>query len=209
MHNGKKDLPSLLHEINNNNYNDSESFRLFTTGLVFILFRFLSTVLLITLFLFIELSFLTFKLLLHFFVYFLYFLPYCSLPQNLKEHLKKTTQDHDETFKLKIITEMYYVICWGQDKVTMVIVVSYIFQFNSLYATDLKRGFRKVDKGLKERHRLNFLSTTEQPLISENFLSYCEHSETHFKMDLCHYLQQIRYSCMLYSKTNFQISITC
>lgn len=183
-------------------------FQAFTTGLVFILFRFLSTVLLITLFLFIELPFLTFKFLLHFFVYFLYFLPYCSLLQNLKEHLKNT-QDRDETFKLKIITEMYYVICWGQDKVTMVIVVSYIFQFNSLYATDLKRGFRKVDKGLKERHRLNFLSTTEQPLISENFLSYCEHSETHFKMDLCHYLQQIRYSCMLYSKTNFQISITC
>lgn len=139
--------------------------------------------LLITLFLFIELPFLTFKFLLHFFVYFLYFLPYCSLLQNLKEHLKNT-RDRDETFKLKIITEMYYVICWGQDKVTMVIVVSYIFQFNSLYATDLKRGFRKVDKGLKERHRLNFLSTTEQPLISENFLSYCEHSETHFKMDL-------------------------
>lgn len=44
MHNCKKDLPSLLHEINNN-YNDSEFFRLFTTGLVFILFRFLSTVL--------------------------------------------------------------------------------------------------------------------------------------------------------------------
>lgn len=104
---------------------------------------------------------------------------------------------------------MHYVICWGQDKVTMVIVVSYIFQFNSLYATDLKRGSRKVDKGLKERHRLNFLSTTEEPLICENFLSDCEHSEPHFKMDLCHYCQQIRYSCMLYSKTNFQISITC
>lgn len=63
---------------------------------------------------------------------------------------------------------MHYVICWGQDKVTMVIVASYILQFNSLYATDLKRGFRKVDKGLKERHGLNFLSTTEEPLISEN-----------------------------------------
>lgn len=41
---------------------------------------------------------------------------------------------------------MHYVICWGQDKVTMVIVVSYIFQFNSLYATDLKRGLGKLIK---------------------------------------------------------------